>query len=322
VDFANYMSYNKNRFFTIKNMIANDLTKRYLDYLEIERGSSQKTLDNYRRYLNRFLEWAKIEKPEQITGDLVREYRLYLNRLNDGQLKKITQNYHLIALRGFLLYLSKNNIASLSPEKIELAKSGQHEIEILDNSELERLLATPLEKEKNHTKITNLRDRAILETLFSTGLRVSELCSLNREKINLEKTDFSIKGKGDKIRVVFLSEKAKEAIKKYLEKRTDIDPSLFARIKKVGKRDNLRLTPRSVQRIVQKWTIRAGIVKQITPHTLRHSFATDLLAGGADLRSVQALLGHANVSTTQIYTHVTDKGLKEIHQKFHDKTRK
>lgn len=295
--------------------------KQYLDYLEIERGSSARTLANYRRYLDRFLNWAKIAHPGQIDKNLIHEYRLYLNRLNAGQLKKVTQNYHLIALRGFLAYLIKQDIKTLSPEKIELAKDEQREIEVLDADELEQLLSAPLKKEKNKTNLACLRDKAILETLFSTGLRVSELCSLDREKIDLTKGEFSIRGKGGKIRIVFLSQRAKEAITQYFNQRTDVDPAAFVRIKKIGAKDNLRLTPRSVQRIVQKWATRAGIIKQITPHTLRHSFATDLLAGGADLRSVQALLGHANVSTTQIYTHITDKGLKEIHQKFHDKKR-
>jgi site-specific recombinase XerD len=303
-------------------MTIQELKKRYLEHLEIEKGSSQRTLENYNRYLERFLLWAKIETSKEITKDLVREYRLYLNRLNNGKLKKITQNYHLIALRGFLLYLSKNDVKSLAPDKIELAKNEQREIEVLDEEELKRLLGAPLLDTNTKNILTNLRDRAILETLFSTGLRVSELCSLEKEKVNLDKREFSIKGKGGKIRIVFLSNEARDIIKEYFSKRTDVDPSAFARIKKVGKKDDLRLTPRSVQRIVQKWAIRAGIVKKITPHTLRHSFATDLLAGGADLRSVQALLGHSNVSTTQIYTHVTNKGLKDIHKKFHDSKRK
>jgi len=302
-------------------MTIEELKKRYLEHLEIEKGSSPRTLENYNRYLNRFVLWAKIEDPKDITKDLLREYRIYLNRLNNGRLKKITQNYHLIALRGFLLYLSKNDIKSLTPDKIELAKSEQREIEVLDEEELKRLLSAPLSKIKNKNRLASLRDRAILETLFSTGLRVSELCSLEKERVNLDKKEFSVKGKGGKIRIVFLSNQAQNIIQEYFSKRTDVDPVAFARIKKVGKKDDLRLTPRSIQRIVQKWATRAGIVKKITPHTLRHSFATDLLAGGADLRSVQALLGHSNVSTTQIYTHVTDKGLKDIHQKFHDTKR-
>ena len=302
-------------------MSIEELKKRYLEHLEIEKGSSQRTLENYSRYLDRFVLWAKIKSPDEITKDLVREYRLYLNRLGDGKLKKVTQNYHLIALRGFLLYLSKNDIKSLTPDKIELAKGEQREIEVLDDNELKRLLDAPLADEKNKNKLDSLRDRAILETLFSTGLRVSELCSLEKEKINFDKKEFSIRGKGGKIRVVFLSDQAQNIIKEYFSKRVDVDPAAFARIKKVGRKDDLRLTPRSVQRIVQKWATRAGIIKKITPHTLRHSFATDLLSGGADLRSVQALLGHSNVSTTQIYTHITDKGLKDVHTKFHDKNR-
>ncbi len=303
-------------------MNIKELKKRYLEYLEIEKGASQRTLENYDRYLNRFVAWSEIETPKEITKELIRQYHIYLNRLNEGKLKKVTQNYHLIALRGFLRYLAKEDIESLSPEKIELAKTAQREIEVLSENELKRLFEIPLLQNKGSSQIIKLRDKAILEILFSTGLRVSELCNLDKEKINLEKKEFTVKGKGGKIRIVFLSDESKKAIKNYFDKRVDIDPAAFVRVKKTGKKDDLRLTPRSVQRIVQKWAIRAGITKQITPHTLRHAFATDLLAGGADLRSVQALLGHANVSTTQIYTHVTNKGLKEIHQKFHDKNRK
>ncbi len=303
-------------------MNIKELKKRYLEYLEIEKGASQRTLENYDRYLDRFVSWSNIITPDQITKELIRQYHIYLNRLNEGHLKKVTQNYHLIALRGFLRYLDKEDIKSLSPEKIELAKTTQREIEVLSENELKRLLEIPLLQNQKSTQIIRLRDKAILEMLFSTGLRVSELCNLDKEKIDLEKNEFTVKGKGGKIRLVFLSEESKKAIKNYFNKRIDIDLAAFVRAKKTGKKDNLRLTPRSVQRIVQKRAIQAGITKQITPHTLRHAFATDLLAGGADLRSVQALLGHANVSTTQIYTHVTNKGLKEIYQKFHDKNRK
>jgi len=303
-------------------MNIKELKKRYLEYLEIEKGASQRTLENYNRYIDRFIAWSNITTPDQITKELIRQYHIYLNRLNEGNLKKVTQNYHLIALRGLLRYLAKEDIKSLSPEKIELAKTTQREIEVLSENELKRLLEIPLLQNQKSTQITRLRDKAILEILFSTGLRVSELCNLDKEKIDLEKNEFTIKGKGGKIRIVFLSEKSKKAIRKYFDKRTDVDLAAFVRVKRTSKKDDLRLTPRSVQRIVQKWAIRAGITKQITPHTLRHAFATDLLAGGADLRSVQALLGHANVSTTQIYTHVTNKGLKEVYQKFHDTKRK
>ena len=297
-----------------------ELKKQYLEYLEIEKGASRRTLENYHRYLDRFFDWSKLSLPKEITRETVRSYRLYLNRLNGGKLKNVTQNYHLIALRSFLRFLAKEDVSSLSPEKIELAKTDQKEIDVLAENELLRLLDAPLGGSKK-PKISNLRDKAILETLFSTGLRVSELCSLDRNKINFEKGEFSIKGKGSKIRIVFLSDRAQKAIKEYFNKRVDVDPAAFARIKKVGKKDDLRLTPRTIQRIVRKWATQAGITKQISPHGLRHAFATDLLSGGADLRSVQALLGHANVSTTQIYTHVTDKGLKEVHKKFHDKKR-
>ncbi len=299
-----------------------ELQKQYLDYLEIEKGSSLRTLENYRRYLARFLEWAKIQDAQEITKDLVRQYHIYLNRLYGGSLKRSTQNYHLIALRSFLRYLAKQDIECLAPDKIELAKQTEREIEVLSREELDRLLSAPLSIPSKTKPLLKLRDAAILETLFSTGLRVSELCNLNKEKINLETGELSVKGKRGKIRTVFLSEKAREMLKKYLEKRKDIDPALFVNARKTSTTDQLRLTPRSVQRIVQKWAIAAGITKQITPHTLRHSFATDLLANGADLRSVQALLGHANISTTQIYTHITDQHLKKIHQQYHDKKRK
>jgi site-specific recombinase XerD len=294
-----------------------NIAQRYFEYLEIEKGASKKTLENYKRYLERFLTWANIKNPQEIDQELIRQYRLYLNRLNNNTLKRVTQNYHLIALRNFLRYLIKQDIKSLSPDKIELAKKTEKEIEILNSQEIERLLKAPLKSKK--TDLSCLRDKAILEMLFSTGLRVSELCKLDREKINFETCELSIKGKGGKVRVVFLSDNAKAALKTYLNKRKDVDLALFVRIKKIGGSDNLRLTPRSIQRIVRKWSTAAGITKKITPHTLRHSFATDLLAGGADLRSVQALLGHANVSTTQIYTHITDQNLKKIHEQYHHK---
>lgn len=302
-------------------MNLKSLIENYLEYLEIEKNRSQKTIENYRHYLERFFDWAKISQPAEISTETVRQYRLYLNRLKDEEgknLKKITQNYHLIALRGFLKYLAKREIKSLPAEQIELAKQEERQIDFLEGDDLERLLKAP---EGNN--LNALRDRAILETLFSTGLRVSELCSLDRDGIDLNKGEFSIKGKGGKIRVVFLSEIAKKALKDYLEKRIDLDPALFIRIPR-GKKpawhkfSNLRLTSRSVQRVIRKYAAKAGIIgKRVTPHVLRHSFSTDLLRGGADLRSVQALLGHASITTTQIYTHITDKHLREIHQAFH-----
>lgn len=277
-------------------------------------------MENYQRYLERFFSWAEIKTPQEITADLIRRYRLYINRLNNNQLKRVTQNYHLIALRSFLRFLAKQDIKTISPDKIELAKNQQREIQILDKEELERLLDIPLSQKTKKDFLIQLRDKAILEMLFSTGLRVSELCGLDREKVNLDKSELTVRGKGGKLRIVFISERAHNALKNYLEKRTDVDPALFIHFnRKLSSQKNLRLTPRSIQRIVKKRAIQAGITKSVTPHTLRHSFATDLLANGADLRSVQELLGHANVSTTQIYTHLTNKNLKETYQKYHDR---
>ncbi|MEK7452761.1 MAG: site-specific tyrosine recombinase/integron integrase [Patescibacteria group bacterium] len=294
------------------------LTIQFLEYLEIEKNRSQKTLENYDHYLKRFLNTTKIKNPSEISQDVIRQYRIYLNRVmdkNNKTLKKTTQNYHMIALRAFLKYLAKIDIKTLSPEKIELGKNSEREIVFLDNEELKRLLYSP-----KGDDIRSLRDKAILETLFSTGLRVSELCSLNRNSININSGEFSVLGKGGKIRIVFLSDSAKDILKKYLTKRDDIDKALFVRDTN-HKKNNLRLTARSIQRIIKKYAMRAGIVKNISPHKLRHSFATDLLQNGADIRSVQSMLGHSSISTTQIYTHYTDRHLKDIHKKFHSKNK-
>ena len=293
------------------------LKGEFLEYVEIERGRSLKTIENYRRYLVRFLKYAHVAHPEKITDEVLRQYRLELNR---GGLSRRTQNYYLIALRGFLKYLARRSIASLPPERIELAKETDRDLDLISSSELERLLGAP-----NGNDIRNLRDKALLELFFSTGLRVSELCSLSRY-LDLKKDEFSIRGKGGKVRLVFLSPRAKDALKKYLDKRVDVDDALFVRISKSNVKGqmskiSLRLTPRSVERIVKHYSLKAGIDKKVTPHIIRHSFATDLLENGADIRSVQALLGHANISTTQIYTHVTDKRLKDIHKAFHGKGR-
>jgi len=296
------------------------LKTQFLEYLEIEKNRSRLTVRNYDFYLNRFLDWSKIDSPEEITDDLIRKFRLYLNRTIDKKgrgLKKITQDYHIIALRGFLKYLSKMNIGSLAAERIELGKTPDREVEFLEFEETKRLLESA-----RGNKISDLRDRAILELLFSAGLRVSELTELDRENINLKSGEFAVRGKGGKIRVVFISDSAKSSLENYLQKRKDMDPALFIRIgrkkkDKNGKNDSLRLTPRSIQRIVEKYAAKAGLVKKVTPHTLRHSFATDLLANGADIRSVQAMLGHSSITTTQIYTHVTNKRLKDIYKKFH-----
>jgi len=298
----------------------NNLLTEFLEYLEIERNRSQKTIENYHHYLKRFLAWAKVSSPADITADLVRSYRIYLNRKTDekgNSLKKVTQNYHIIAIRSFLKYLAKRDIKSLSAEKIEIGKNPSHEIEFLDSDELNRLLESA-----SGSGVKSLRDRAILELLFSAGLRVSELVSLDRDQINLSRQEFSVTGKGDKIRIVFISDTAREALEKYLSKRIDIDEALFIRFsrpKADPPRADKRLTPRSIQRIVKYYAAKAGIVKDVHPHTLRHSFATDLLANGADIRSVQTMLGHSSITTTQIYTHITNQQLKEIHKKFHGK---
>jgi len=297
----------------------NKLVEDFLEHLELDLGRSQKTIENYAHYLERFLDFSKIKSPDQINLETVKKFRLHLNRLTnqDGEpLKKVTQNYHAIALRNFLKYLSKQDISSLSAEKIEIGKNPAKEITFLEPDEVERIILSA-----NAGDLQTLRDKAILELLFSAGLRVSELSSLDIENINLKTQEFSIIGKGQKMRVVFISDSAKKALEEYLNKRTDIDPALFIRTNKIGfqKDDDLRLTPRSIQRIVKHYAKKAGIVKDVHPHTFRHSFATDLLSNGADIRSVQEMLGHSNISTTQIYTHVTNKGLKEIHQKFHRK---
>jgi site-specific recombinase XerD len=383
----------------MQHTLSNYLTQ-FLEHLEIERNRSQKTLQNYDFYIRRFIEWFGDKAPESVTAENVRTYRLWLNRLVDVHnepLKKNTQNYHLIALRSFLKYMAKRDIKILSPEKIELMKMPDREVAFLNAAEVSRLLEAPMlstEKlKKSHTEHTDegthpagwsadglkkkrsdtlrikYRDKAILETLFSTGLRVSELAGLRKEQVNLKEDEFSIRGKGSKLRVVFLSDQAKYWVKKYLEARGDVNPYLFVshdkahQAQKTNMSKSLRispplalprrslgegrvgegkggvshsaktsrqeenrvdaepLTPRSIQRIVQKYTKIAGITKLVTPHTLRHSFATDLLQNGADIRSVQTMLGHSSITTTQIYTHVTDAALRETHKKFHGKKR-
>ncbi len=297
------------------------LKKEFLEHLEIERGRSLKTVMNYDHYLGVFLGYAKKKHPKDITDDLVREYRLWLNRKplkgnssSSGNLKKKTQNYYLIALRSFLKYLMKRGITSLSPERIELAKIPERSLDLITSEELFRMIDAP-----KGNDVKNLRDKAILELFFSTGLRVSELCSLSRD-LDLSRDEFSIRGKGEKVRVVFLSGEAKNAVKAYLAKRTDMEGALFVNIgRNKSREDEKRLTPRSIERIVKYYAIKAGISKKVTPHVIRHSFATDLLQNGADLRSVQMLLGHANIGTTQIYTHVTDKHLHDVHKRYHNR---
>jgi len=299
------------------------LKTQFLEYIEIEKGRSLKTVENYDRYLARFLNYIKTDDPKNINDDKVREFRLWLNRQTTGKdkaniatLSKKTQNYYLIAVRAFLKYLARQDVKSMSPDRIELAKVGERSLDLITTEELRRLLDSP-----KGTSLKDLRDKAILELLFSTGLRVSELCSLTSD-IDLSSEELSIRGKGGKVRVVFLSEEAKKHVRNYLSKRKDMSDALFVQVVKDEKKSKRELTPlvkRSVERIVREHATKAGISKKVTPHVIRHVFATDLLGNGADLRSVQALLGHSSIITTQIYTHVTDKHLRDIHKKYHGK---
>jgi site-specific recombinase XerD len=305
-------------------MFVSDLIIEFLQSLEIENGRSRYTTRNYELYLSRVTEFGGEElKPEDITPEWLRQYRLWLNRYMTDRKKGLsvtTQNYHLIAFRGFLKYLSKRGIKSLDPVLVELPRTHRPQVTFLHVDEIDRILAEiPLDSE------TGLRDRAILELLFSSGLRVSELINLNRDHVNLERREFMVRGKGQKDRPVFISDQAAEAISDYLAERHDKLPALFLNNSRNRpdadmKNDERRLTSRSVERIVNKYVRLAGITKHVTPHTLRHSFATDLLMNGADLRSVQSMLGHSNISTTQIYTHVTDPHLREVHERFHSDT--
>lgn len=312
-------------------MDISELVANFLESLEIEKGRSTKTVENYGLYLARFIdlitedfEGQEMIKPSDITPEVLRRFRLKLNRFSDNQNKErlsaLTQSYHLIALRGFFKYLAKRGIKSLDPSLIDLPRAAKKQVTFLHFDEIERLLAEiPLDTE------SGLRDRAIIELLFSGGLRVSELCGLNRDSINLERREFMVRGKGKKDRPIFIDKSTAECIEDYLNMRTDTLPALFLnnsanqQIPSTSG-DFRRLTPRSIERIVQKYTRLAGITKHVTPHTMRHSFATDLLMNGADIRSVQSLLGHANISTTQIYTHITDPHLKEVHEKFHSES--
>lgn len=328
----------------------------FLEHLEVERNASPLTVRNYSFYLRRFENQSGTTDPKDITLEKIRDYRLYLNRLKNRRgefMKKATQNYHLIAIRSFLKYLAKRDIASLPPEKIELAKVGERQVSFLDGEDLERFLEAPLKAES--PEVIRLRDKAILELFFSTGLRVSELANLRRDAVNLKKDEFTVRGKGGKFRVVFLSNQAKYWIGEYLEHRHDIEPWLFVRHDRArpaaggakggesvdrriggsarGEKPTIRstdypihwpssLTPRSLQRLVADYAKAAGITKRVTPHALRHSFATDLLMNGADIRSVQSLLGHASITTTQIYTHITNQQLRDVYKAFHARRRK
>lgn len=291
----------------------------FLEYLEIEQNRSQKTIRNYDHYLTRLSDFAGDIHVHDINAELVRKWRLWLNRLGTNvsdELGKTTLNYHLIALRSFLKFCAKYDIPALAAEKIELARTVRKQVTFLQEDELVRLFDQP-----DTAKLTGLRDRAILELLFSSGLRVSELVSLDREHINLKRREFMVRGKGQKDRPIFISPAAAEWIAQYLGEREDNTRPLFVRYsgrKTIDLSGNYhRLTARSVQRLVSRYALLAGITKHVSPHTLRHSFATDLLMNGADLRSVQAMLGHSNIATTQIYTHVTDPHLKSVHERFH-----
>ena len=308
-----------------------ELINDFLEHLEIEAGRSKKTVENYRLYLERFASIAEeitqkdVLKPGDIDKELLRKYRLKLNRygseMGGDDLKVITQAYHLIALRGFLKYLARRDIKSLDPSLVDLPRVIRKQVTFLHFDEVEDML-----EQIDLSSESGLRDRAIIELLYSGGLRVSELVGLNRDSINLERREFMVRGKGSKDRPIFISKSAAERVQDYLDARTDSLPPLFLNnsrnTQSVDTSGNYRrITARSVERIVEKYARLAGITKHVSPHTLRHSFATDLLMNGADLRSVQSMLGHADISTTQIYTHVTDAHLKEVHEKFHSDTK-
>lgn len=312
-------------------MDISNLINDFLEHLEIEGGRSKKTVENYKLYLERFYDLAQEIlnqdglRPEEITKELLRKYRIRLNRygseIGGEDFKAITQAYHLIALRGFLKYLARREIKSLDPSLVDLPKIIRKQVTFLHYDEVEDML-----EQIDTSTESGLRDRAIIELLYSGGLRVSELVGLNRDSINLERREFMVRGKGSKDRPIFISEACADRVSDYLDARTDSLPALFLNNSRntqtVDTSGNYRrMTARSVERIVEKYARLAGITKHVSPHTLRHSFATDLLMNGADIRAVQSMLGHADISTTQIYTHVTDAHLREVHEKFHSETK-
>lgn len=303
----------------MEGMNLSELINDYLEHLEIEQNRSQRTISNYDHYLRRIVEFSDDCDIAKLDGEMVRQYRLWLNRFKDvhgDDLSKTTQNYHLIALRSFLKYLAKRDIKAMTSDKIELAKTVRPQVSFLETEELERLWNAV-----DTNNPVGLRDRAILELLFSGGLRVSELIGLDREHVNTQRREFMVRGKGQKDRPIFISDQAADWLERYLATRNDDFKPLF--IHYSGSQDGsdggmyTRLTARSVQRLVKRYALAAGLTKHVTPHTLRHSFATDLITNGADIRSVQGLLGHANIATTQIYTHITDPQLRAVHEKFH-----
>jgi len=303
-------------------MYMSELILDYIEHLEVEGGRSAKTAENYRLYLERFVEFTEDIQVEKITSEIIRKYRLWLNRYKnaaDDELATITQSYHLIALRGFLGYLGQRDIVTLSPDKIVLPKVSRKQVTFLHYDEVERLISGI-----DISSESGLRDRAIVELLFSSGLRVSELVNLNRDHINTKRREFMVRGKGQKDRPIFISEAAAGWVDHYLDVREDALPPLFVsyskNIEQSNSGDYRRLTARSIQRMVSKYARIAGITKHVSPHTMRHSFATDLLMNGADIRSVQSMLGHSSISTTQVYTHVTDQHLREVYEKFHSES--
>ncbi len=305
-------------------MFISEALSDFLEHLEVEGGRSMRTIENYKLYMERFIEFTGDIEVSKISSEIVRKYRLWLNRyrneISEKGLSITTQSYHLIALRGFLSYLSKRDIPSLAADKISLPKTVRKQVTFLHYDEIVRMI----EQIPTNSEV-GLRDRAIIELLFSSGLRVSELVNLNRDHINLKRREFMVRGKGQKDRPVFISPSAAEHVENYLDERSDSLPALFLSYTRRNSApstsgDYRRLGARSIQRMIAQYARLAGITKHVSPHTMRHSFATDLLMNGADLRAVQSMLGHSNISTTQVYTHVTDQHLRDVHERFHSDT--